>query len=241
MTNPLLAEQGLPRFSEIQPEHIEPALDATLKRNREELEHILAQPETPDLINAINPLEEMHDRLHRTWSPVSHLQMVASTDAMRDAYNNCLPKLSRYATEMAQDERLYKLYKHIDENPDTTADKDVNSLVKHALRDFRLAGVDLPPEKKLEFQEVMEALSQVQAKFEQNLLDSMTAWVRHETDAELLSGIPDAVLTAARAGAEQDAQQPCAESQKTKTHVAYSSRRKSKALTKDAAFSTRNE
>ena len=203
MTNPLLAEQGLPRFSEIQPEHIEPALDATLKRNREELEHILAQAETPNLINAINPLEEMHDRLHRTWSPVSHLQMVASTDALRDAYNNCLPKLSRYATEMAQDERLYKLYKHIDETPDATADKDVHSLVKHALRDFRLSGVDLPPEKKLKFQEVMEELSQVQAKFEQNLLDSMTAWVRHETDAETLSGIPDAVLTAARAGAEE--------------------------------------
>ena len=88
MSNPLLAEQGLPSFSAILPEHIEPALDATLKRNREELEHILAQSEAPNLINAINPLEDMHDRLHRAWSPVSHLQMVASTDALRDAYNN---------------------------------------------------------------------------------------------------------------------------------------------------------
>jgi oligopeptidase A len=203
MTNPLLTEQGLPRFSEILPEHIEPALDATLKRNREELEHILAQSETPSLDNAISPLEEMHDRLHRTWSPVSHLQMVASSDELRDAYNSCLPKLSRYATEMAQDERLYKLYKHVDENLDASADKDINSLLKHALRDFKLAGVNLPADKKIKFQEVMEELSQVQAKFEQNLIDSMEAWVRHETDEKLLSGIPDAVLTAARTGAEE--------------------------------------
>ena len=203
MTNPLLTEQGLPRFSEILPEHIEPALDATLKRNRDELEHILAQSETPSLDNAISPLEEMHDRLHRTWSPVSHLQMVASSDELRDAYNSCLPKLSRYATEMAQDERLYKLYKHVDENLDTSADKDINSLLKHALRDFKLAGVNLPADKKIKFQEVMEELSQVQAKFEQNLLDSMGAWARHETDEKLLSGLPDAVLTAARTGAEE--------------------------------------
>ncbi|MCP4000780.1 MAG: M3 family metallopeptidase [Gammaproteobacteria bacterium] len=203
MTNPLLAEQGLPRFSEIQPEHIEPALDATLKRNHEELEHILAQSEAPGLTNTINPLEEMHDRLHRTWSPINHLQMVASSDASRDAYNSCLPKLSRYATELAQDERLYNLYKHIAKNLDKTADPDVNSLVEHALRDFRLAGVNLPSEEKLKFQAVMEELSQVQAKFEHNLLDSMAAWTHHETDAEVLSGIPEAVLAAARAGAEE--------------------------------------
>jgi oligopeptidase A len=203
MTNPLLAEQGLPRFSDILPEHIEPALDATLKRNREELEHILAQSETPDLVNAINPLEEMHDRLHRAWSPVSHLQMVVSSDALRDAYNNCLPKLSRYATEMAQDERLYKLYKHVADNLDAESGAEASSLLEHALRDFRLAGVSLPDEQKQRFQQVMEDLSQIQAKYEQNLLDSMAAWVRHETDATLLTGMPEAVMMAARADAEE--------------------------------------
>jgi oligopeptidase A len=203
MSNPLLAEQGLPSFSAILPEHVEPALDATLKRNREELEHILAQSEAPNLSNAINPLEEMHDRLHRAWSPVSHLQMVASTDALRDAYNNCLPKLSRYATEMAQDERLYKLYKDVADNLDAEADSEVSSLLEHALRDFRLAGVNLPSAQKQRFQEVMEELSQIQAKYEQNLLDSMAAWIRHETDEALLAGIPEAVMTAARADAQE--------------------------------------
>jgi oligopeptidase A len=203
MTNPLIESTGLPRFSEILPEHIEAALDATLARNRQELEKLLTREEAPDFSNAIRPLEEMHDRLHRTWSPVSHLQMVASTEELREVYNRCLPKLSRYATEVAQDERLYRLYKTVNETLEDKADTPERHLLQHALRDFHLAGVDLPADKKARFREVMEELSQLQAKFEQNLLDSMAAWSHHETDAEKLAGVPESVLDAARATAEE--------------------------------------
>lgn len=201
MTNPLLDTQGLPRFSEILPEHVEAALDSTLQRNRDELEALLAGTDW-DFATAVEPLENMHDRLHRVWSPVSHLQMVASTNELREAYNNCLPKLSRYATEMAQDVRLYELYKQVAQQV-KDSDSAESSLLKHALRDFHLAGVDLPEAQKKRFREVMEELSQLQAKFEQNLLDSMTAWALHETDETALSGIPDAVLAMAKANADE--------------------------------------
>jgi oligopeptidase A len=203
MTNPLLEEQGLPRFSEIQPDHIEPALDAALERNRAELQTLLAQVETPDFANTIIPLENMHDRLHRMWAPVNHLQMVANTDELRDAYNRCLPKLSRYATEMGQNEQLCKLYRSVEEKLGDQASTEESGLLEHALRGFRLAGVDLPPDKKARFGTVMEELSQLQATFEQNLLDSMGAWTRHETDKALLTGIPEPVLAATRAAAEE--------------------------------------
>ncbi len=203
MTNPLLEEHGLPHFSKILPEHIEAALDDTLERNRAELEQLLQNHDAGNFDASIMPLEELHDRLHRTWSPVSHLQMVASTEELRDAYNNCLPKLSRYATEMAQDERLYKLYKEVDEQLGGDASAEQSSLLKHALRDFHLAGVDLPIEKKDRFREVMEELSQLQAKYEQNLLDSMSVWAFHERDAAALAGIPGPVLDVARAAAEE--------------------------------------
>jgi oligopeptidase A len=203
MPNPLLETRGLPQFSEILPEHVESALDATLEQNREELEQLLMGSVTPDFVNAITPLEEMHDRLHRVWSPVSHLQMVANSDALREAYNQCLPKLSRYATEVAQDERLYKLYKDVADNLNLAADAPENKLLEHALRDFRLAGVDLPAAKKDQFRNVMEQLTQVQAKFEQNLLDSMAAWVLLEDDRDKLNGLPDAVLDAAAKAAQE--------------------------------------
>ena len=95
MSNPLLHSAGLPGFSQIRPEHVVPALDATLDENRAELERILNADISPDFETSILPIEAMHERLHRTWSPVSHLQMVANNDKLREAYNACLPKLSR--------------------------------------------------------------------------------------------------------------------------------------------------
>ena len=205
MTNPLLKEQGLPLFSQIEPEHVEAALDQTLQRNRDELAQILDRATAPDFSATITPLEEMGDRLHRVWSPVSHLQMVASTDEMRDVYNACLPKLSRYGTELAQNEALFKLYKAVDSTFDESDVTPEKRLLEHALRDFHLAGVDLPAEQKTQFKQVMEDLSQLQAKFEQNLLDAMKAWSKHVTDEDMLIGIPEAVIDAARtAAAEQD-------------------------------------
>ena len=203
MTNPLLVTDGLPQFSRILPEHVESALDATLDANREELERILETTTAPDFDNAIVPLEEIHEKLHRAWSPVSHLQMVANSDELREAYNRCLPKLSRYSTEMAQDERLYRLFKAVDELEDAGAGAR-KMLLQHALRDFHLAGVDLPQEKKARFKQVMEELSGLQAKFEQNVLDSMAAWEHHEISAERVSGIPQAVLDVAKANADAD-------------------------------------
>jgi len=203
MTNPLLAGDGLPKFSQILPEHVESALDATLEANRNELERILETADSPDFRSAIVPLEEIHEKLHRAWSPVSHLQMVANSDALREAYNRCLPKLSRYSTEMAQDERLYRLFKTVDEQEEDAAGAR-KMLLQHALRDFHLAGVDLPQENKARFKQVMEELSGLQAKFEQNVLDSMAAWGHHEISADRVSGIPRAVLDVAQANAEAD-------------------------------------
>jgi oligopeptidase A len=203
MINPLLEANSLPPFSQIKPEHAEPALAATLQRNREELEQLLNGDTPRDFAHAVTALEEMQDRLHRVWSPISHLHMVANNPALRDAYNACLPMLSRYNTEMSQDKRLYELYKEVDDNLPAAEAKTKKRLLEHALRDFHLGGVDLPDDQKARFGAVMEELSQLHARFEQNLLDSMKAWTKHVTDEGSLAGIPAAVLDAAREAAKE--------------------------------------
>ena len=203
MTNPLLEEHGLPDFSQIRPEHVEAALDTTLERNQAELVSILEQEIAPDFDAAILPLEAMHERLHRTWAPVSHLQMVANSDALREVYDRCLPKLSRYSTEMSQNEQLYQLYKAVDEKLSGSDNHAKKMLLQHSLRDFHLAGVDLPKDKKARFKQVMEELSGLQAKFEHNVLDSMSAWEHHELSENLMSGLPSVVREASRVTAEE--------------------------------------
>ena len=56
-------------------------------------------------------------------------------------------------------------------------------VIEHALRDFRLAGVGLTAERKARFKTVMLELTQLQAKFEENVLDATNGWTRHVTDA----------------------------------------------------------
>ena len=127
MQNPLLDISGLPRFAAIRPEHVKPALDTLLADNRRALEQLLAVERRYTWDNFAQPIEDMKERLARLWSPVSHLNGVLNSDALRAVYNENLPRLSEYYTELAQDERLYAGYKAIAASPEyaqlTTAQK----------------------------------------------------------------------------------------------------------------------
>lgn len=207
MNNPLLDINGLPRFSEIRADHVEPALRTTLEQNRVDLEAILNAKEEPNFNDSILPLEELRDRLHRTWSPVSHLHNVLTSNELREAYNRCLPLLVRYETEMAQDQRLFALYQKVAASLEGAGKNPEQFLLDHALRDFRLAGVNLPAENKTRFKAIVEELAQLQAKFEQNLHDAMAAWSWHETRRDRLAGIPETALASARQAATAEGKQ----------------------------------
>jgi oligopeptidase A len=177
----------------------------TIERSRAALGELLDRAEQTDLDfeHGILPLEDLSDRLSRVWAPVQHLNAVANNPELREAYNNCLPLLTRYHTEVGQNERLYRLYKSIDDRLPDARDDAATSVLRHALRDFRLSGVDLPAEKKERFAAIREQLSKLEAKYEQNVLDSMTAQSYHETSADALAGIPATVLEQAASNARE--------------------------------------
>jgi oligopeptidase A len=75
--------------------------------------------------------------------------------------------------------------------------------VEHALRDFRLAGVGLDPERKRRFKTVMLELTQLQAKFEENVLDATNGWTHHITNGEHLRGLNETIVEQARKRAHE--------------------------------------
>ena len=99
----------------------------------------------------------MDDRLNRTWSPVGHLNGVMNSDALRAAYNACLPKLSDYGTEVGQNEDLFRGYQAV--AAQEHLDPAQRKLLDNALRDFHLSGVDLPPDKKARYKAISQELS----------------------------------------------------------------------------------
>lgn len=204
MTNPLLEDYELPPFGSIRVEHIEPAIDAVLKNNLEEIEKIAeSQPDTWAAL--VKPLEVLDDRLHKAWSPVSHLNSVVSEESLRQAYNNCLPKLSDYATQVGQHQKLYQAFLKIEQSQEfKTLDQAKQKVITNALRDFKLQGIALPKEKQEAFKKVSKALSENQSKFQDNVLDATDSWHHDITDRKVLEGVPDASLELFAAKAKEN-------------------------------------
>jgi len=204
MDNPLLNHdaEALPAFDRIRAEHVEPAMDRQLALNRARVRELLAhEPHT--FATLVEPIERMQHALNRTWSPVSHLNAVMNSEPLRAVYNVCLPKLSEYNTELAQNETLYRHYERIARQETGSLDTAQLRLLENALRDFRLAGVGLDAERKTRFKELMQQLARDQARFEENVLDCANAWSLTLAAGAPLEGLPQPVIDRARETAQQ--------------------------------------
>jgi oligopeptidase A len=204
MTNPLLEMGHLPPFKHILPEHVVPAIETLLSEGRALVDRLLESNSSDyNWDNLIQPLEDFDDRLSRVWSPVSHMNSVVNSDALRDVYNACLPMLSEYSTEMGQNQKLYQAYKYINEHDRFKQfDQAQQKTVTNAMRDFHLSGVDLAEDKKQSFKENSQKLSKLKTRFEENILDATQAWKKVITDASDLSGLPESAQAMAKQAAE---------------------------------------
>ncbi|GGY49317.1 oligopeptidase A [Bacterioplanes sanyensis] len=192
MSNPLLQSHTLPPFSAIRPEHIQPAIEQLLEKNRQRIDALLSSQPDASWDNLLAPLEQWEDELAQAWSPVGHLNGTMNSDELRDAYNACLPLLSQYSTEMGQNRALFDAYKAVRDSADfEQLSQAKQTAIEHALRDFRLAGVDLDDDNKRRFGEIKQRLSELTSKFGENVLDATQAWNKHISDEAQLAGLPD--------------------------------------------------
>lgn len=205
MTNPLLQPHALPAFSEIKPEFVEPALNHVLDNAKLFIDDLLMKIEEPTWQSLAVPMEELEASIDQVWSPVSHLNSVMNSEELRVAYNACLPKLSEFGTELGQNEHLYKAYKTLAES-DAYAELDTaqKKVIDNALRDFRLSGVELSQTDRDRYKKVSQSLTELTAKFEENLLDATHAWKKHITDEALLAGLPESAKSMAAQFAQRE-------------------------------------
>ncbi len=196
--NPLLGAGSRPAFSRIGPDHVVPAIDQILADSRRAIAELLEHEGPHDWESLGQPMEDLEDRLSRAWSPVAHLHAVADCPELRDAFNACLPKLSDYATELGQNERLFRGYRSMAEAESfDRLSQARRKAITNALRDFRLAGVDLPESDKARFKSISKRLSELSSRFGENVLDATQGWKKHITDESRLAGLPDTVLALA--------------------------------------------
>ena len=204
--NSLLDFSGLPRFAEFKPEFVTPSIDRLLADARTAVARAQAT-ETPAEWDAfVAPLDDANEKLGRAWGQVSHLHAVMDAPELREVYNTNLQKITVYYAELGQNEALFAKFKALMAASEFAAlSAPRRKIVENKLREFRLGGAELPPDKKARFMQVQEELAQLAAKFEENLLDATNDFSLFIADAVELAGVPDDVLAMMKAAAEADA------------------------------------
>ena len=204
MSNPLLSQAQLPAFASIRPEHIEPAMTELLAQAEAALE-LATSDATPADYDALSAtLGVATERLGHAWGAVGHLNAVANSPELREAYNAMLPAVTEFFTRQGADERLYAKYKAIAASQAAASLNPARQqALKHWLRDFVLSGAELQGEAKLRFAAIQERSAELSQKFSEHVLDATDGFAYFAT-AEELAGVPADVLQAARNAALAD-------------------------------------
>ena len=203
--NPLLDFSDLPRFGEIKPEHVTPALDELLATAKAAVDHASA-PDTPatwkDIVESV---ESASERLSRAWGVAGHLNAVADTPELRTAYGENLPRVTEFWASVGQNLALYEKYKAIaagDEFAGLSVER--KKILENSLRDFRLSGAELPEDRKPRFAQLQEEQAALSKAFSDHVLDATNAFAYIVTNESELAGLPEDVIQAAREAAQKD-------------------------------------
>ena len=202
--NSLLDFAGLPRFDVIQPTDVQPAISQLLAESRAEVERLLTNDVPTTWDSFAQPLQDNLERLSRAWGIVGHLHSVNDIPPWREAYNAMLPEVTTFYAGLGQNQALFKRYQALAASAEfETLSPARQRIILNEVRDFKLSGAELPDNDKPRFQELQERLSQLAAKFSENLLDATNAFHLDVTNEAELDGLPADVKAAAKAAAEK--------------------------------------
>ena len=198
----------LPLFSEIRADQVVIQVREKLDKGRQLIRRLASPNVDATWQDIIEPMERFEIEFSNFWSPISHLWSVMNSPELSDAFQESLPLISDYQTELGQNQALFEKYKAIAESRAFAGFSAAQKkLVENALRDFHLSGVDLPEDLRDEFKKKNAELTQLQARFEQNLLDSGNAWQKLIEDIDLLKGIPESSLKMFEEAAKEKGQE----------------------------------
>jgi oligopeptidase A len=198
MRNPLIQLEFEIPFDQIEASHVEPAVDVLLARSQAEVDAIVASHEPRTYANTLGTLEDATELLERAMTVIDHLESVATTDALRAAYNATRPKVSAFWSELAMNDGLYQAMRAFSKTDEAaTLPPTEKRFLKKALDDFRRHGAELSPEDKAKLQAIEIDLSKLTTEFSQHVLDETNAFELLITDESKLAGLPDSAKQAA--------------------------------------------
>lgn len=148
--------------------------------------------------NFVLPFQEIGESINEFLTPIFHIDSVKNSEITTKVYEECLPIISKYETEISQNENIYLSLKDIQFNEKSILNDIQNKVLENEIRDFELSGCNLENNKKKRLEEINLKLSELSHKFSQNLLNATNAFEMIITNFEDVKEIPQSDLELAK-------------------------------------------
>ncbi len=200
--NPLLSTDFLIPFDQITAEHVRTGIKDLIRETEERISK-LSKEQKLSYESTLASLDKQLERLQNAFTVAYHLNSVATTAELREAFHEVYPLYSAFMAKVSLNSDLWQLLKRYAETAEAKALTGIRKRhLEKSMRDFIRAGADLSEDKKERVEALKVELSQLQNKFSENILDSSNSFELLITDKNELEGLPESSLAQAKTNAE---------------------------------------
>jgi len=178
-------------------ENSKESLENILDENRKKIDDLL-KIENKTYKNFVLPFQEIGESINDFLTPIFHIDSVKNSEITTKVYEECIPVISKYETDISQNESIYISLKDIQSKEKSTLNNIQNKVLENEIRDFKLSGCHLENNKKKRLEEISLRLSELSHKFSQNLLNATNAFEMIIDNFEDVKEIPASDLELAK-------------------------------------------
>ncbi len=208
--NPFLVPYNTPHdtvpFDKIRLEDYEEAFMEGIRRDNEQIDKIINNPEKPTFDNTIVTSDEdkegYYDLLGRVSAVFFNLMSAETNDEMDALAQKLQPILTQHSNDVRLNPRLFERIRQVHLHHRRLTDEE-QRLLDDCYDGFVRSGALLDEQGKERLRKLTEEASMLSLQFSQNLLKENKAFTLHITDEQQLDGLPDTAREAAAQTAKE--------------------------------------
>jgi peptidyl-dipeptidase Dcp len=208
VSNPFYSEYNTPfatpPFDKIKLEHYMPAFKDGIKKEDEEINTIVSNPQVPTFENTIEALEKTGELLDKVNYVFSNMSSANTNDDLQAIAKEVSPILSKHSDDIQLNAQLFQRVKTIyKQKDDLNLNTEQAKLLEKYYKNFVRGGANLGEDQKQEFREINEELSLLNLQFGENVLKEDNKFELVIDKRDDLAGLPETVIIAAAESAKE--------------------------------------
>lgn len=207
--NPFFERYGTPHetvpFNRIKTEHYEPAIREGIRRQNEEIDAIVQNPEKTGFSNTIEAFEESGELLDKVTSVFGNMLSAETNDDLQALAQKIMPLLSEHSNNITLNEKLFARVKEVYARKETLQlTQEQSRLLENTYDSFVRHGANLEGEAREEYRRLTTELSKLTLDFSENNLKETNRYQMLLTKKESLAGLPEIIVEAAAETAKSE-------------------------------------